>query len=404
MVAYRDKHIVSALGQDGFSATLHEAVDNSEKNSPMRRPWREGSLESTNSALSTKAELEQMRPLQSMGGVIEFSVASDGTLTALRLIDRRTDDLDIQAVAGTAPVVSIAPRAFEGSILRRVVLPAHLRQIGEMAFSGCTELERITVPGSVTRVGTLAFAKCSGLRRITIEPGVQALGPSSFSKCLALERVDIPVSVTVIGGGAFFGCGKQLVLCGASGGYVEHYAALNGIDFDAERWRMDESFTFAEDEDGSLIVTGMKRTALEQIDIPSELCGRQVVRIAPRAFFACGSLRRVSIGAGVKEIGESAFFGCRSLLDVRFERGLERIDDSAFAGCEALTQITLPWGLGQIGRMAFFGCTRLSFAKLPATTRVEDFAFDGCAQGLRVFGGVHVGRMQQGMREYAQNA
>ena len=75
-----------------------------------------------------------------------------------------------------------------------------------------------------------------------------------------------------------------------------------------------------------------------------------------------------------------------------FERGLERVDDSAFAGCESLTQVTLPWGTSSVGRMAFFGCTRLAFVKLPATTRVSDLAFDGCAPNLRVFGGVSAGR------------
>ena len=78
-----------------------------------------------------------------------------------------------------------------------------------------------------------------------------------------------------------------------------------------------------------------------------------------------------------------------------FERGLEKIDDSAFAGCENLTQVTLPWGTSSVGRMAFFGCTRLAFVKMPTTTRVADFAFDGCAPGLRVFGGVYAGRMAQ---------
>ena len=99
------------------------------------------------------------------------------------------------------------------------------------------------------------------------------------------------------------------------------------------------------------------------------------------------------VGGGVLEIVESAFFGCRQLVSVSFERGLECLRDSAFAGCESLTQVTLPWGTGAVGRMAFFGCTRLSFVKMPTTTRVSDFAFDGCAPGIRVFGGVYAGRM-----------
>ena len=105
---------------------------------------------------------------------------------------------------------------------------------------------------------------------------------------------------------------------------------------------------------------------------------------------------QLSIGSNVREIGENAFFGCRALSSVSFERGLERIEGGAFAGCENLTQVTLPWGTSAIGRMAFFGCSRLSFVKMPATTRVFDLAFDGCAPGLRVFGGVSAGRAQDG--------
>lgn len=120
--------------------------------------------------------------------VMDFSDNGDGTLTAVRCIDRQADDLDIQFEAGACPVVAIAPRAFEGcAALRRVILPESLRQIGEMAFSGCAHLRTLLIPGGVQRVGTLAFAKCSQMERVRIEPGVAQLGPSCFSKCAALQ-------------------------------------------------------------------------------------------------------------------------------------------------------------------------------------------------------------------------
>lgn len=371
---------VNALGPDGFSATVSGAA-----------PY------------GAQPGVERARTIPARRSV-EFAENGDGTLTAARLLDRAADDLDLQAEAGTAPVTVIAPRAFEGAALRRVILPEGLRQIGEMAFSGCARLTGLSIPGSVERVGTLAFAKCAGLARVYLEPGVQTLGPSCFSKCAGLARVDMPASVSSIGGGAFFGCGKALVIHGAAGGYAERYAALNGIAFDSESWRRDEALVYAEEEDGSLCVTGARSSAFERIDIPGEICGRRVARIAPKAFFACDSLLQLHVGAGVREIGESAFFGCRSLRTVRFERGLERVGDSAFAGCEMLTQVTMPYGTGQLGRMAFFGCARLAFVKLPPTARVEDFAFEGCAPNLRLYGGVHVGRIPQDRREFGQNA
>lgn len=326
--------------------------------------------------------------------VMDFSDNGDGTLTAVRCVDRQADDLDIQFEAGACPVVAIAPRAFEGcAALRRVILPESLRQIGEMAFSGCSHLRLLTIPGGVQRVGTLAFAKCSQLERVRIEPGVVQLGPSCFSKCAALKRVEMPASVTQIGGGAFFGCSRELRLYGAEDAPAAQYARLNGLTFDFQSWKDDEELVLREEEDGTLTVLGARQTAPHRIEIPTEICGRRVAAIAPKAFFASGTLEQLVVGGGVREIGESAFFGCRQLVSVSFERGLEQLKDSAFAGCESLTQVTLPWGTSTVGRMAFFGCTRLSFVKMPTTTRVSDFAFDGCAPGIRVFGGVYAGRM-----------
>ncbi len=326
--------------------------------------------------------------------VMDFSDNGDGTLTAVRCVDRQADDLDIQFEAGACPVVAIAPRAFEGcAALRRVILPESLRQIGEMAFSGCSHLRLLTIPGGVQRVGTLAFAKCSQLERVRIEPGVVQLGPSCFSKCAALKRVEMPASVTQIGGGAFFGCSRELRLYGAEDAPAAQYARLNGLTFDFQSWKDDEELVLREEEDGTLTVLGARQTAPHRIEIPTEICGRRVAAIAPKAFFASGTLEQLVVGGGVREIGESAFFGCRQLVSVSFERGLEQLKDSAFAGCESLTQVTLPWGTSAVGRMAFFGCTRLSFVKMPTTTRVSDFAFDGCAPGIRVFGGVYAGRM-----------
>lgn len=349
--------------------------------------------------MRARAELQANAAYAMVGRhVIEFADNGDGTLTAMRCIDREADDLDIQFEAGACPVTAVAPHAFEGcTALRRVILPASLRQIGEMAFSGCTHLRQLVLPGSVARVGTLAFAKCTQLERVRMEPGVQSLAPSCFSKCVALKRVDIPVSVSSFGGGVFFGCSKQLRLYGAQDAPARQYAELNGLAFDSQSWKDDADLLLREEEDGTLTVAGPRQEDVRRIEIPYELCGRRIGAIAPKAFFACATLEQLVIGGGVREIGESAFFGCRQLMSATFERGLEHVGDSAFAGCESLSQVTLPWGTSSVGRMAFFGCTHLSFVKMPTTTRVSDFAFDGCAPGLRIFGGVRAGRMAPDM-------
>ena len=370
------------MGQDGFSAQVTGVT---------RRPWRA----QQEAAPAPVRAMPRPEPAYAMVGrrIIDFADNGDGTLTAVRCIDPTADDVDIQFEAGACPVVAIAPKAFEGcTALRRVILPPGLKLIGEKAFSGCLHIARLVIPGSVAKVGTLAFANCQELERVRLEPGVAALGPSCFSKCTHLTRVDIPASVTALGGGVFFGCGRQLTLYGAEGSYAQKYAQFNGIRYDCESWREDAELILEENEDGSLTVMGARDEHVRMLEIPSELCGRRIVSIAPKAFFASGTLERVQLGGGLKAVGESAFFGCRALIQVTFERGLEAVGDSAFAGCESLTSVTLPWGTGSVGRMAFFGCTRLAFVKMPTTTRVSDFAFDGCAPSLRVFGGINAGR------------
>ena len=126
---------------------------------------------------------------------------------------------------------------------------------------------------------------------------------------------------------------------------AQRYAQLNGIAYDSENWKHDEELILEEQEDGTLTVMGPRQEAPVRIEIPSEICGRRVTAIAPKAFFANYTLAQLYVGSNVAQIGESAFFGCRALVTVAFDRGLERVGDSAFAGCESLTQVTLPWAL-----------------------------------------------------------
>lgn len=365
------------LAQDGFTASVDGA--NLHHTAPIAKP-----------------EPPMPQGMTFVGHrVLEISENADGTATVIRCIDKQAQDVDIQFEAGVRTVVGIAPKAFEGcSALRSVLMPPTLKMIGEMAFTGCTGLQSVVIPGSVQKVGTLAFAKCASLAHVRLEPGVQTLGPSCFSKCTSLTRVDVPASVKALGGGVFFGCAKALTLYGCAGTMAEKYAKFNALAYDTESFKEDSQLIFAEEEDGTLTVMGPRDPQCTSIEIPYELCGRRIARIAPKAFFANSTLETLNIGGGVIEIGDNSFFGCKRLTLLSLERGLNRIGEAAFAGCDGLTQVNIPWGTGSVGRMAFFGCANLSFVKMPPTTKVEDMAFDGCAAGLRVFGGVNAGRLR----------
>ena len=81
-----------------------------------------------------------------------------------------------------------------------------VRQIGECAFAGCTNLTSVTIPNSVVMIGNRAFELCRSLTSVTIPGFVKTIEYSTFSRCSALTSITIPRSVTTIGQGAFGAC------------------------------------------------------------------------------------------------------------------------------------------------------------------------------------------------------
>ena len=144
--------------------------------------------------------------------------------------------------------------------IRTVRLPETVTDVGEDAFSDCTEMYRIWMPG-VERVGDMAFWRCRSLPSVDF-PKVKVVGESAFEHCDLLGSVSLP-EAEEIGEWAF--------------------------DFCPE---------------------------LEQVNIP------KVRRIGNRAFESCSMLKSISLPA-VTNIGEEAFGFCHRLMVVSFEGMLQ---------------------------------------------------------------------------------
>lgn len=93
--------------------------------------------------------------------------------------------------------------------LRDLTLPASLREIGDMAFFGCTRLGAYEYDADADALRGTGFALPDGLEQI---------GSDAFSKCGGISPLlYIPQSVRTIGHHAFFSCtGMQEVLLGAA--------------------------------------------------------------------------------------------------------------------------------------------------------------------------------------------
>lgn len=98
----------------------------------------------------------------------------------------------------------------EKQLIKEIVIPDNIKEIGDEAFSDCKNLTSITIPSSVKYIGEFAFLWCVKLKEIRIPTGVKELHHGVFSNCWDLSEVIIPKSVTKIGDEAFYECNNLI--------------------------------------------------------------------------------------------------------------------------------------------------------------------------------------------------
>ena len=70
----------------------------------------------------------------------------------------------------------------------------------------CHTVRKMSIPSSVTEIGNYAFSKCTNLSSITLPSGVTWLGRCAFDGCTNLSSITLPFNLKYIGGDAFRGC------------------------------------------------------------------------------------------------------------------------------------------------------------------------------------------------------
>ncbi|MBO4432994.1 MAG: leucine-rich repeat protein [Clostridia bacterium] len=112
--------------------------------------------------------------------------------------------------------------------------------------------------------------------------------------------------------------------------------------------------------DGGATVTGLTdKNFTGDLEIPSVIDERQVLKIGNYAFKDYKGISSVTISDGITEITQSAFSGCTALESVVIPDSVTKIGNCAFEGCSALKSITIPDSVATLGTYAFSGCTAL---------------------------------------------
>ena len=140
-----------------------------------------------------------------------------------------------------------------------------------------------------------------------------------------------------------------------------------------------DNFTYIINNDReTCTITGVKNGSTYTINIPEEIDGYTVTKIASWAFKEqkCVS---VQLPKTIEYIGEGAFLSCENLISVTgLEKctNLKEIQPQTFRGCHSLSDIILPEGLEKIGRVAFISCYKLDSIIIPSNvTVIDDGAF-----------------------------
>lgn len=166
-------------------------------------------------------------------------------------------------------------------------------EIGNSAFSNCTNLTTVELGNDVTSIGKSAFLKCTQLPSITIGDGVISIGSGAFNGCTALTNANIGSGA--IGANAFQDCSR----------------------------------------------------------LANVTLGDGVTSIGANAFLRCTELTSMNIGSSVRTIENYAFSGCTALEEVTISAA--QVKSGAFSKATALKRVTFGNDVTNIAANVFNG-------------------------------------------------
>lgn len=195
----------------------------------------------------TYAQLpEQIRSLDTNG---EYKIEVSGNYVDnndfSNALGQRSDDnlklyLNFSQVQG---MTKVRDRYLYGGrkIVYEVKLPQSVVEIGDLAFSGCTNLKNFNLPSNIEKIGKQAFSACKMAQSLTLPASLTEIGQAAFTN--GFSGLAKPVFATMNETGAEFG-GYIWYSKNASTGEVKEYTAWINTE-----WWNDVNLSFYATED-----------------------------------------------------------------------------------------------------------------------------------------------------------
>lgn len=193
------------------------------------------------------------------------------------------------------------PFAREKPVIKSVVMPQSITEIGERAFA-YTYLSKVEIPDRVTVIEERAFYSCTSLTSVEIGKSVENIGGGAFLYCDKLVEVINKSSHITVEKGI------------PSNGYLGYYAlsVSNCDDTYVSKLSNDNGYiVYTEGEEKILVGYNGSQTNLVLPDY--------ITQIYQSAFGCCEGLTSVVIGDSVTNIAIGAFRGCYSITSITFK-------------------------------------------------------------------------------------
>ena len=305
--------------------------------------------------------------------------------------------ISVPAVIDGRRVVEIGEGAFSNCTqLATVIIPEGVSAIAAKAFVGCSALANVQFPTTVNSIGDSAFSGCDALADVNVAAASElSVGTSAFSGCNAITNVrGSAASGLSVGNEAFAGCGALAAVELSSTADVRLSASafaktisLCRFVVTARDFSADGSFgaSFSSDvsaiKDVSIVATNvwLNETFQNCSKLTNVLIEAKSANVGGRAFASCTSLPAIVFPAGTTNIGVSAFSSC-TFSEIALPAGLKNVGDSAFAQCTNLQALVFSTNVTAVGDRAFSGCARLPEVLLPGSIQaLGEAAFGGCS-------------------------
>lgn len=101
--------------------------------------------------------------------------------------------LDIAGWWTGSPLWEGADLYLNGELVKDLVIPEGIEEVGYCKFAHCTSIESITMPSTMKVTGLYSFANCPNLKRVDmLHSSLETLGDMSFVNDVSIEEIILP--------------------------------------------------------------------------------------------------------------------------------------------------------------------------------------------------------------------